>query len=114
MRNRLCKNIFVKIIFAKQNDAPKTNLFVRFGASRKTNQSQLPVVIVLIVRSLLVVVHVVHRSRLTEASSVALAGVRRFELRLLTGRNEMRVFFQILDDFFADYLAFESAQRAFD
>lgn len=75
---------------------------------KELNQSQLSVV-VLIVRSLLVIVHVVHRSRLTETSSVTLAGVCRFELRFLSGRNEMSVFFQILDDFFADYLAFEPA-----
>ena len=77
------------------------------------NQSQLSVV-VLIVRSLLIVIHIVHRSRLTETSSVAFASVCRFELRFLSGRDEMRVFFQIFDDFFADYLSFEPAQRAFD
>ena len=77
------------------------------------NQSQLSVV-VLIVRSLLIVVHTVRRACLTEAPSVALAGVCRFELCLLSGRNEMRVFLQIFDDFFADYLSFEPAQRAFD
>lgn len=84
----------------------------RSAHQKKTNQSQLSVV--LIVRSLLVIVHIIRRTRLTEASSVALAGVRRFELRLLTGRNKMRVLFQILDDFFADYFTLEPAQRAFD
>ena len=50
----------------------------------------------------------------TETLAVALAGIDRFEFRLLSGRNEMRVFFQILDDFFGDNLALETAQRALD
>ena len=83
-----------------------------FRASLKINQPQLSIVVVHI-RSLLIVVHI-RRSNLTETSAITLAGVCRFEFRLLSGRNEMRVFFQILDDFFADYFTLEPAQRALD
>ena len=83
-------------------------------ASLKINQSQLPIVIVHI-RSLLIVIVVhIRRTNLTETSAITLAGVCRFEFRLLSGRNKMRVFFQIFDDFFADYFALKPAQRTFD
>ena len=49
-----------------------------------------------------------------ETFAVTLAGVDRFEFRLLSGRHEVRVFFQILDDFFGDYLTLKTAQRALD
>ncbi len=84
-------------------------------ASLKVNQSRLPIVVVH--RSLLIViavVHIIRRTNLTETSAITLAGVCRFEFRLLSGRNKMRVFLQIFDDFFADNLALKPAQRALD
>jgi len=56
----------------------------------------------------------VHRSLLTEASAVSLASVYRLELRFLSRRDEVSVFLKILDDLFADHLAFEPAQCALD
>ena len=50
----------------------------------------------------------------TETLAITLAGVYRFELRLLSGRNEMRVFLQILDDFFCYHFTLKTAQRAFN
>ena len=55
-----------------------------------------------------------HRTLLTETSAITLASVYRFELRLLSRRDEVSVFFKIFDDLFADHFAFESAQCAFD
>ena len=50
-----------------------------------------------------------HRSLLTKTSAISLAGVNRFELCLLAGRDEMSVLFEIFDDLFADNFTFESA-----
>ena len=61
----------------------------------------------------LILVHRTGRRR-AETLAVALARVDRFEFRLLSGRNEMCVFFQILNDFFGDNFALETAQRALD
>ena len=83
-------------------------------ASLKVNQSQLPVVIVHRSLLIVIVVHIIRRTNLTETSAITLAGVCRFEFRLLSGRNKMRVFLQILDDFFADNLTLKPAQCALD
>jgi len=45
---------------------------------------------------------------------VALASHRAFEFCLLAGRNKVRVFFQIFDNFFGHHLALKTAQCAFD
>ena len=112
--NSICKNNVVKINGAKTNDAPTDEHFRPVRRIEKDHfQSQLSVVI-RIVRSLLIVIHIVHRSRLTETSSVAFARVRRFEFRLLSRRDEMRVFFQILNDFFGHHFALKTAQRVLD
>ncbi len=72
-----------------------------------TKKSNLSVLIVTLIG--------IHRARrLAETLAVALAGVDRFELCLLSRRNEVRVFFQILDDFFRDNFSLETPQRAFD
>ena len=75
-------------------------------------KSNLSVLIKTLIRAL-ILIHRTRRRR-AETFAVALAGVDRFEFRLLSGRNEMRVLFQILDDFFRDDLALETAQRALD
>ena len=54
------------------------------------------------------------RRRCAITLTVTLAGIRRFELRLLSGRHEMRVFLQILDNLFGNHFALKTAQRAFD
>ena len=57
----------------------------------------------------------IHRTRRrAKTLAITLAGVRRFELRLLSGRHEMRVSFQILDDFLGYHLALKTTQRALD
>ncbi len=61
-----------------------------------------------------VLVHSRARCCRAETLAVALAGVDRFEFRLLTGRHEVRVFFQIFNDFFGDNFTLETAQRALD
>ncbi len=64
---------------------------------------------------LILVLILIHRSRRrAETLAVALAGVCRFQLRLLSGRNEMRVFFQIFNNLFSYHFTLETAQRAFD
>ncbi len=69
-----------------------------------------------LIKSLIRVLILSHRTRCLRAETlaVALAGVDRFEFRLLSRRNEMRVFFQILNDFFRDNFTLETAQRALD
>ncbi len=58
----------------------------------------------------------IHRARRCRAKTlaVALAGIRRFEFSLLSGRHEMRVFFQILDNLFGNHFALKTTQRALD
>ena len=56
----------------------------------------------------------VHRTLLTEAASVTLACVRRFQFRLLSRRNEVRMLLKVLDDLFGDDLSLESAQCRLD
>ena len=57
----------------------------------------------------------IHRTRRrAKTLAITLAGVRRFELRLLSGWYEMRVSFQILDDFLGYHLALKTTQRALD
>jgi hypothetical protein len=56
----------------------------------------------------------IHRTHRAHTFFIALAGILRFEFRLLSGRNDMRVFFQILDDFFGHHFSLKPAQRAFD
>ncbi len=64
--------------------------------------------------SILVLI-LIHRSRRrAETLAVTLACIRRFQLRLLSGRNEMRVFFQIFNNLFGNHFALKTAQRAFD
>ncbi len=77
------------------------------------SKSSLTILIETLVLSLSRIVHRA-RSLRTETLAVALAGVDRFQFRLLSGRHEMRVFFQILDDFFRDYFTLKTAQRIFD
>ena len=64
---------------------------------------------------LILILVLIHRARRrTETLAVTLACIRRFQLRLLSGRNEMRVFFQIFNNLFRYHFALETAQRAFD
>ena len=49
-----------------------------------------------------------------ETFAVTLAGVDRFKFRLLSGRHEMRVFFQILDNLFGNHFTLEPTQSALD
>ena len=86
-------------------------VFSRIGVMCKSNLS-----VLIVIRVLIRILILVRRARGggTETLAVALAGVDRFQLCLLSGRNEMRVFFQILDDFFRDNFALETAQRALD
>ena len=56
----------------------------------------------------------VHRTLLAEAAAVTLAGVRRFQFRLLAGRDEVSVLLEIFDDLLRDHFALETAQRALD
>jgi hypothetical protein len=60
-----------------------------------------------------IIVEIVAAHR-TETLTIALACVLRFELCLLSRRNKMRVFFQILDNFFGDNFTLETAQGAFN
>ena len=63
----------------------------------------------------ILVLVLIHRTRRrAKTLAITLAGVRRFELRLLSGRHEMRVSFQILDDFLGYHLALKTTQRALD
>lgn len=55
-----------------------------------------------------------HWALLAKTSAVSLACIHRLELCLLSRRNEVSVLFQILDYFFADHLALESAQGTLD
>lgn len=88
-------------------------LFRKSRIGENKQNRQLPVLIEVLV--LIRVLILVHRTRrLTKTLAVALAGVRRFELRLLSGRHEMRVSFQIFDNFFGNHFAFETPQRALD
>ena len=54
------------------------------------------------------------RRRCAVTLAVTLAGIRRFEFRLLSRRNEMRVFFQIFDNLFGNHFALKTAQRTLD
>lgn len=65
-------------------------------------------------RSRSLVLILIHRTNRAETAAVALARVSRFEFRLLSGRNEMRVLFQILDDLFGNHFPLKAAQRVFD
>lgn len=78
-----------------------------FDASVKYVKSNLSVLI----KTLILPGIGIHRARRarTETLAVALAGVNRLELRLLSRRNEVRVLFQILNDFFRDNFALETA-----
>ena len=56
----------------------------------------------------------IHRALLAETAAIALAGVRRFQFRLLAGRDEVSVFLEVLDDLFADNLALKATQCGLD
>ena len=93
---RGCETVFVKT-FSRP----------RIGANRE--KSNLTVLIITLIRV------GIHRARsLPKTLAIAFAGVDRFEFRLLSGRHEMRVSFQILDDFFGDNFTFETPQSVFD
>ena len=51
---------------------------------------------------------------MTKTSAIALSRVNRFQLRLLSRRNEVSVLFKIFDDLLADNLSLEAAKSAFD
>ena len=57
---------------------------------------------------------VVHRTLLAETTAVTLAGVSRFQFRLLAGRDEVSMFFKIFNDLFADHFALKTPQSALD
>ena len=57
---------------------------------------------------------VVHRTLLAETTAVTLAGVSRFQFRLLAGRDEVSVLLKVFDDLFRDDLALEPTQCALD
>src|SRR5204863_9549616 len=56
----------------------------------------------------------VHRTLLTVAASITFACVRRFQFRLLSRRNEVRMLLKVLDDLFGDDLALEPVQCRLD
>jgi hypothetical protein len=56
----------------------------------------------------------VHRPLLSETPAVSLACVCRFQLRLLSRRDEVSVFFQVFDYLFADNFALKTPKRALD
>ena len=51
---------------------------------------------------------------LAKTASVTLACIHRFELRLLSRRNEVSVLFEIFNDLFANHLTLKPTQSAFD
>ena len=50
----------------------------------------------------------------SETLTVALTSISRFEFCLLSRRDKVRVFFQILNDFFSDNFTFKTTQGVFD
>ncbi len=89
-------------------------VFSRIGVNLKNRSLSVLIKSAGILIRVLILIHSRARRRRAETLAVALASVDRFEFRLLSGRHEMRVFFQILDDLFRDNLALETAQRALD
>ena len=68
-------------------------------------------------RSVLAVVRArsrIHRTLLAETPAVTLAGVCRFQFRLLAGRNEVSMLFEVFNDLFRDNLALETTESTLD
>ena len=63
---------------------------------------------------ILIIAEIVVAAHRAKTLAVSLAGVLRFELRLLSRRNKMRVLFQVFDDLFGNNFSLEAAKRAFD
>ena len=57
---------------------------------------------------------VIHWPLLAKTSSITLSGIHRFELSLLSRRDEVSVLLKIFDDFFADHFTLKATQRTFD
>lgn len=69
---------------------------------------------VIILSLILIIVEIIVAAHRAKTLAVSLAGILRFELRLLSRRNKMRVLFQVLDDFFGNNFTLEAAKRAFN
>lgn len=69
---------------------------------------------VIILTLILIIVEIIVAAHRAKTLAVSLAGILRFELRLLSRRNKMRVLFQVLDDFFGNNFTLEAAKRAFN
>jgi hypothetical protein len=72
------------------------------------------ILIRVVARSLTLIIVKIIAAHRAKTLAVTLAGVLRFELCLLSGRDKMRVLFQVFDDLFGNNLAFEAAKRAFN
>lgn len=87
---------------------------------RKTCKKNLSVLILILILVLILVLvltltlTLIKLPNLTETLAVTLAGILRFELCLLSGRNKVRVSFQVFDNFFRDNFSFETPKRTFD
>ena len=68
----------------------------------------------IILSLILIIVEIIVAAHRAKTLAVSLAGILRFELRLLSRRDKMRVLFQVLDDFFGNNFALEAAKRAFN
>ncbi len=78
------------------------------------NHSRLSVLVLIRIRILIGILVLTKRAHRAKTLTITLASVYRFEFCLLSGRNEVRVFFQILDNLFGYHFALEAAQRTFD
>lgn len=67
----------------------------------------------MIITRTLVIAEIVAAHR-AKTLAIALAGILRFELRLLSRRNKMRVLFEVFDDLFGDNFSLKAAKRALD
>ena len=56
----------------------------------------------------------IHRTLLAEPAAVAFTRIRGFQLCLLSRRDEVSMFLEILDDLLANNFSLETAQCAFD
>lgn len=85
---------------------------------RKTCKKNLSVLILILILVLILVLvltlTLIKLPNLTETLAVTLTGILRFELCLLSGRNKVRVSFQVFDNFFRDNFSFETPKRTFD
>jgi hypothetical protein len=95
-------------------DANRLNLDLtsRIGKIRPNLSVRTLVRVLILILSLIGVIVEIVAAHRAKTLAITLAGILRFELCLLSRRDKMGVLFQILDDFFSDNFAFETAQRA--